>query len=296
MKISIISLISASLGICLLCYSQEQQAQEGHRLHLYLLAQYKTAEGSLNDAGQYYEQLMTKTDIPHSVYKGYTQFLILNNQYQKVIELSKKLDETFPDDPTVQMAIIEALEHTHNHKQAIERLMKLSQKNRTNQEIALRTAQAYIAQHEPENAIRTIDDFLENATQKPNLFMFHFFKAQILIQLDKKQEALAAVKQCLKAHTHFDKGWLLCAMLEEQLGNLQGAIKGFSTFLDLVGQDNAVQNHIMQLMFTQKMLAEKTNTLNVSLPCIEKAMILFEQKKPKAALEQIEECQAIPQA
>ena len=263
-----IGLVAASLGTYLTCQGQQPE-DTGRGIHCYLLAQYKTAEGSLGEAWKYYEQIMTKTDVPLAVYKGYTQFLILNNQYQKVLDLIQKLDKNFPDDPVVQMAIIESLEHTDEHKQAIERLINLSRKNQTNQEIALKTAQVYLAQHEPENAINVIDSFLENATQKPNLFIFHFFKAQILIQLNKKQEALAAVKQCIKAHAHFDKGWLLLAMLEEQLGNLQGAIKGFSTFLDLVGQDGAVQQHLTQLMFRQKMIAEKTDTLNVSLPCIE---------------------------
>ena len=211
MKILIINVLSVVLGLYLLCQGEDPE-HGGRDIHLYLLAQYKTAEGSLDDASKYYEQLMSKTDIPVAAYKGYAQFLILNNQYQKVVDLIAKLDGAFPDDSVVQLAIIEALEHTHNHKQAIERLLSLSQKNQTSQEIAFKTAQVYLAQQEPENAIRVIDAFLENASQKPNLFMFHFFKAQILIQLNKKQEALAAVKQCLKTHAHFDKGWLLCAI------------------------------------------------------------------------------------
>jgi tetratricopeptide (TPR) repeat protein len=281
--------ISIAISISLASQSTVTPDSVGRDIHLYLLAQYKTAEGALGQAATYYDLLMTDPNIPTAAYKGYTQFLILNNQYAKVLELlsKKKLDE---EDPAVQLAIIEALEHTDNHKQAIDRLLNFAHNNTTNQELILKAAQAYLARHEPENAIQTIDSYLENAPQKPNLFLFHFFKAQILIQLNKKQEALTAIKQCLKAHSHFDKGWLLCAILEEQLGNLEGAIKGFSTFLDLVGQDKGIQQHLIQLMFRQKMLAEKTTTFNISLPCLEKAMLLFEQKKPKAALEQVEEC------
>jgi tetratricopeptide (TPR) repeat protein len=282
--------VMLSLCICVPTSGSEEYANGARDIHLYFLAQYNTAGGSQGQACHYYEQLMNKPDVPLAAYKGYVEFLSLNNKYQQIIDLMPKLDASFSDDPAVQMAIMEALDQTHKHDQAVERLMSLAHKNQTSQEIALKAAQVYLAQQEPENAIRIIDTFLENAPQKPNLFMFYFFKAQILIQLDKKQEALAAVKQCLKTHTHFDKGWLLCALLEEQLGNLEGAIKGYSTFLDLVGQDKGIQQHLMQLMFRQKMLAEKTNTLNVSLPCLEKAMLLFEQKKPKAALEQVEEC------
>lgn len=276
--------------ISLSAIAKNSSKQDARDIQLYFLAQYNTAGGSLGTASNYFEQLMSKADVPLAAYKGYVQFLILNNQYQKVLDLQPKLDTSFPDDPAVQMAIIEALDHTHNHAQAIERLMTLAHKNQTSPEVVLKAAQTYMAQQEPENAVQLIDTFLENATQKPNFFMFYFFKAQILIQLDKKKEALAAVKHCLKSHSHFDKGWLMCAVLEEQLGNLEGAIKGYSTFLDLVGQDKGVQQHVLQLMFKQKMLAEKTNTLNVSLPCLEKALLLFEQKKPKAALEQVEEC------
>lgn len=289
MKIRIVAVVFAGLIIRLTSGNQLPET-EGRTLHLYLLAQYKTAEGSLEEASKYFDQLLSYTPISTAVYKGYTQFLVLNNQYQKIVELKKKLDESFSDDPTVQLAIVEALDHTHDHKEAIDRLINLSHKNPSNQEIAFKTAQVYLAQHEPENAIRVIDSFLDNAIQKPNIFIFYFFKAQILIQLNKKTAALEAIKKCLKTHSHFDKGWLLCAMLEEQAGNLEGAIKGFSTFLDLVGQDNAVQKHLMQLIFKQKMLAEKTSTLQVSAPCLQKAILLFNQKKPKAALEQLEEC------
>jgi len=280
--------ISLALGISV--QSQEPQDHDGHNLHLYFLAQYKTAEGSLREASRYFDQLISKTQPPQAAYKGYVQFLALNNQYPQILSLVKKLDETFPDDPTVQMAIVEALEHSQNQKESVERLIRLSQKNLTSQEIALKTAQVYLARQEPENAIKVLDGYLDNATQKPNLFMFHFLKTQILIQLNKKQPALDEIKKCLKAHSRFDKGWLVYAMLEEQLGNLQGAIKGFSTFLDLVGNDNTVAHHLMQLMFKQKMIEEKTNTLDVSIPCLKKALILFQQKKHKAALEQIEEC------
>lgn len=260
------------------------------RLHHYMLAQYKTAEGSLQAASNYYEQLMTHSAIPIAAYKGYTQFLLLNNQYPKIVEMIPKLDAAFADDATIQLAIVDALDHIHQHKEAVERLLMLSQKNQANQEITFKAAQVYVAQQELENAIHVIDRFLDNTAQKPNLFIFHFLKAQILLQLNKKQEALDAIKKCIKTHAHFDKGWLMYAMLEEQLGNLEGAIKGFSTFLDLVGQDNAIQTHLLSLMFKQKMIAEKTTELKVSAPCIQKAMLLFEQKQPKAALEQLEEC------
>lgn len=279
-----------NLAIFFSMYPQAPQDHDGHTLHLYFLAQYKTAEGSLREASRYFDQLISTTQPPQAAYKGYVQFLALNNQYPQILNLIKQLDTNYPDDPTVQMAIIEALEHSNNQKAAIDRLIRLSQKNTSSPEIALKTAQVYMARQEPENAIKALDNYLDNAVPKPNLFMFYFLKTQILIQLNKKQQALDEIKKCLKAHSRFDKGWLVYAMLEEQLGNLQGAIKGFTTFLDLVGNDNTVAHHLMQLMFKQKMAEEKTNTLDVSIPCLKKALILFQQKKPKAALEQIEEC------
>ena len=242
------------------------------------------------EAEEHYKAILSSSNAPIQVYKGYTNYLALSNQFQKIIDLSPQLDKNFPNDPMVQMAIASALEHTQAQEEAIKRVIKLAEQHPTNQEIVFHAAQAYVARKELENAIKVIDTFIDNSAQKPNLFMFHFFKAQIFLQIDKKAEALAAIKQSIKAHTHFEKGWLLLSLLEEQLGNIENAIKGYSTFLDLVGQDEPVQNHLMQLMFKQKMAKEKTTVVSVTSPCLKSALDLFEQKQPKAAQQQLEKC------
>lgn len=259
-------------------------------IHHYFLAQYKQFGGSLEDAEHHYQAILSKNKAPIQAYKGYAHYLALSNQFPKIIDLMPQLDKNFQYDPTVQMAIAMALERTGSQEEALKRVIILSEKHPTNQEIVLHAAQAYATRKELENAIAVLDNFIDNSPQKPNLFMFHFFKAQIYLQVDKKQEALASLKQSIKAHPHFDKGWLLCSLIEEQLGNVENAIKGYSTFLDLVGSDAAVQNHLMQLMFKQKMAKENTTVISISSPCLKKSLDLFEQKMPKQALEQLEKC------
>jgi tetratricopeptide (TPR) repeat protein len=280
----------ASIALCIATQAQQQEATDSHNLHLYFLAQYKTAEGALREASSYFDQLISKKQTPWAAYKGYVQFLALTSQYSRILNLIDKLDKMYPDDPAVQMAIVEALEQSDRQQESVDRLIRLAQKNITNQEVALKTVHAYLARQEPENAINVIDNYVDNAIHKPNLFMFYFLKTQILIQLDKKQLARDEIKKCLKAQSHFDKGWLVYAMLEEQLGNLQGAIEGFSTFLDLVGHNNAVAHHLMQLMFKQKMLEDKTDTLTMSESCFKQALLLFQQKRHREALQRVEEC------
>lgn len=259
-------------------------------IHHYFLAQYKQIGGALPEAAQHYEAILTSTKAPIQAFKGYTQYLALSNQFSKIIDLQPQLDKNFGKDPAVQMAIAMAMERTGSQDEAIARVITLAEQHPTNQEIIFHAAQAYVARKELENAIAVLDSFIDNSPQKPNLFMFHFFKAQIYLQLNKKNEALASIKKSIKIHPHFDKGWLLCSMLEEQAGNIENAIKGYSTFLDLVGSDSAIQNHLMTLMFKQKMANEKTTVVTISSPCLKQALQLFENKQPKLALDQLEKC------
>lgn len=259
-------------------------------IHQYFLAQYAEQGGKLAQAEQHYKILLTTPNHPVQAYKGYAHYLAASNQFATIIDLTPKLDKDFPKDPIVQMAIAMALERTGSQDDAIKRVITLAEYYPGNQEIVFHAAQAYVARKELENAITVIDKFIDNSVQTPNVFMFHFLKAQIYLQMNKKKEALAACEQSKKVNPHFDKAHLLCAMLEEQLGNVENAIKGYSTFLDLVGQDESIQQHVMNLMFQQKMNQEKVTVINISPPCLKKALDLFGQKQPRQALEQLDTC------
>lgn len=288
MKVSLIVIIA--LASSKICASQEIPDQTAQNIMHHMLGEYERAGANLDKASYHYSYIINAEKAPQQAFKGYVQLLSTKKQYQDIIALIPKLDAVFDHDPVVELAIIEALDNTREKKQAIERLLKVVFKYPKHQEIVFRGVQAYVALQELDNAIHAIDTYLDNPTPMPNAFMFHFLKAQILMQMGRRQEALESVKNSIKVQSHFDKSWLLQAVLEEQAGNIDNAIKGFTTYLDLVGHDPAIQNHLMQLMFSQKMIKEKDNSVIKVEPCHKKALLLYEQKQPKPALEQLEKC------
>ena len=84
-------------------------------------------------------------------------------------------------------------------------------------------------------------------------------ESQIYLQLNKKPEALAAIKQCIDAYPKFDKSWLLYAVLHEQEGKIEEAIKGYTTFLrGFSPQPNSeIERHLLMLAFRQKLQKQK---------------------------------------
>lgn len=288
MKVNLIILVA--LASCKIFASQELPDQTAYNIMHHMLGEYERAGSNLDKATYHYSHIINTANAPKQALKGYVQLLSSKKQYQEIIALVPKLDAAFDHDPIVELAIIDALEHTKEKKQAIDRLLKVVFKYPKHQEIVFRAVQAYAAMQELDNAIHTIDTYLDSPTPMPSAFMFHFLKAQILMQMGRREEALQSVKNSIKAQSHFDKSWLLHAVLEEQSGNIENAIKGFTTYLNLVGHDPAIQNHLMQLMFNQKKVQTTGKTSNFGLPCHQKAVLLHEQKQFKSALEELEKC------
>jgi len=254
-------------------------------IHNLLWAAYKSDE-----AEQYWAELLSAKNVSPQVYRGYLPFLQKNKKHHEILKLMPIVDQYFTDDPGMQMIIIEALDRTGQQKYAVQRLAALHAKVPSHPESALFLAQAHLNNRDPNNALGVINTFLANSQNKHSTFIFHFLKAQIYMQMNKKEDALEAIKSCLAAHRNFEKGWLLYALLEETLGNIEEAIKGYTTFLDITGNDRAVQNKLLQLLFKQKMLSGNTTSMNVSFPCLQKAILLFENNQPHEALKQVEEC------
>ncbi len=256
--------------------------------HRYLWANYEQFAGK-SDANDWYNELFSSKISPYG-YKGYLCFLDENHRYAEIIKLMPSVEGKFAQDSTIQRIFFDALVNTQQHKKAENLIIQLSQSFKTDPDITLRAAQAYLGRKEAKNALLTIRDFLNNTPRRPNNFIFYFLESHIHVQLDNLPQALESIGKCLEMHPHFEKGWLVSAVLHEKDGKITEAISAYKTFLDLAGSNRQIEQQIFALTMKQK--AIKDNKLQLLSPTIslDNALILFKQQRYEQALAYINRC------
>jgi tetratricopeptide (TPR) repeat protein len=257
-------------------------------LHRFMMANYQQYQGQFEKADYWYQELQ-KEPLNAGFYIGYVPFLQSSGKLKELLPLIPELDKTFKTNLEIQSTIAQALEKSGDNNAAQDRLIKLNDLNKANQELAFKVAQIYLTRQEPENALAVIHAFLNSSPRKPNNFIFYFLEAQIYLLMNKKDEAYTAIKTCLDTYPKFDKGWLLYAVMEEQAGNLAQAISGFASFLELATEkNNDVEQHLLQLAVKQR-FGDQANSTQAK-HSINKALALFEQREYRKALAELDCC------
>lgn len=255
----------------------------------YFQAVFDMEEGKINEAQEKFNEL-NATSASTVIQPGHIRFLRKTKQFNKILQQPQILAKESADDPDVQIITIEALINTNKQQQAIQKMVEAIDKFPDNQQLAMIAVQWYLSNRNPTNALIVIDRYLSNAASKPNNYQFLFIKANILALQNQIGQARDAAKECLAANRNFERCWLLYAQIEEQLGNLDQAIKGYKTFLDLVGREAGVQNHLLDLLYKQKMIKEHKTIQSIPMTYLQKGLLLLEQNQPAEALTMIEEC------
>jgi len=273
----------------LLLFACTLSADDTTTFHRYFLANYNHFSGNIPRAQDWYTKLFSSNNSIYT-YKGYLSFLADTKQFKHIVELMPTLEKKFALDPDIQLIFANALEKTNQIKQADNHIIMLSQTFKTHSEIVLRATQTYMRRKEPENALLTINAFLNNTPRRPNNFVFYFLKTQIYMQLNQYNSALESIHKCLEMHPHFDKGWLLCASLCEKEGKIKEALSGYATFLELSGGNKEIEKHLVTLMLKYKAIEDNKQILLSHTISIDNALILMQQQRYPQALTHINSC------
>lgn len=258
-------------------------------LHEYIWANYQQFAGDLEVAGKRYHELFTTHKAPIYCYKGYIHYLEKIGKFKEIIALASTINDTFKQDPDLQLILINALKKDNQKTDAIKQLVRAYETFPLHTHVVFETASMYIEQKELTNALHVIDKLLNNVSSQSNFFIFHFMKAQLYVHLNQLDKALESVKKSLDMHDAFDQGWLMRATIEEELGQLNNAIAGYSNFLKLTRQPNQqVAQHLMQLSLKQKTLQANAPAAEPNQSSLEKATLLYQQKNYAHALDAIE--------
>ena len=285
-----ITLLCFSISIVSSLFIRADQA-DAQAITSYIMANYCQFGNQKEKADLWYKRLAEHTNSRY-IYKGHIPLLYAQNKNHEIVKLIDELDSFFADDKDIQLIFAQALEKTGNHTASFQRLIKLNKQFPTNQEIAFKLVQLHTNKKEYEPALACIDHVLNNAPRRSNDFIFYFLKAQILVQNNKIEDALSSINTCIETYPEFDKGWLLYAVIQEQKGVLQEAIKGYSHFLEASSEKHKdIEQHLLSLAFKQRM-AQSNQKVNLASnkQCIESALLFFEKRKYNKALDHLNQC------
>lgn len=274
--------------LCIASACHTNQHDEETRLHLYWWANYLQFSNNTKETAHWYKQVVS---LPGSLYcyEGLVHFLFSQKQFETIVSLIPKLDELFEKKVDMQKYFAVALYFTGKETAAMDRLVKLNKQVPQNADIAHITAQILIHNKELEQALSVLDSALQGTIRRPTDFMFYYLKAQVYVSLSKHEEAIENLKQCVGLQSRFDKGWLLLALLQEQIGNIEEAMHGYTLFLHLSPEKNKqIQDHVAGLALHKKLYAQRTPQTKQS--CYQKALTLRDTHQYSAAASLLQSC------
>lgn len=266
--------------------------QTSQNLHCYMLANYFQYGNDLDNAEYWYAQIQPDQSQTY-IYGGFIPLLASKHMYSQIVSLIPQLDAQYKNNMEIQLIFALALEQTGKTTEARKRLIGLNEQNKAHQELAFKVVQLYLANAEPENAIKVIDNLLNTSAKKMNNFIFYFLKAQIFLQLHKKNDALASLKQCIELYPKFDKSWLLYAALQEQEGKLEEAVRGYTNFLENTTESHKeIEAHLINLTFAQKI--SQKNNLTLHADYLAQALALLEKREYDKAMKLTQKLFEVP--
>ncbi|KKP36174.1 MAG: Tetratricopeptide repeat domain protein [candidate division TM6 bacterium GW2011_GWF2_32_72] len=283
--LTLLLIVTASLAI-------SETSKESENLHRQIMANYFHLDEKYQQASQLFMKNL-ENNAPKEAYKDYTIHLFELGQYPAILKIKEYLKDTFDNDETIQLIFAQSLEATGKKEEAAKAYIDLAKKFKTNPEITQQAAQSLANQGKLNEALAVIDLYTQNTPHKRSHFVFEFLKSNIYLNQGKKELALDSVKKSLEIAPKFGQGWLFLAMLQEQSGQIEDAIKGYTNFLELNGSNSQIELQVANLLFKQGekeqaqkfLLKSQANNPQIQMIKVQK---LYEEKKYEQALQEIE--------
>jgi len=263
---------------------------------LCLKAGYDEARGKVKEALVTNEKLLNQTKNPYAS-EGSIRLLYEIGQLEKIASMyekkEKELNTAFKDNLEMQLIFAQSLLACDKDSKAEALFLNLSKTYPNNDQVAYYTAVTYMKQNQTKKALSYTQKCIENKNLKGRHFLFHFLKSKIFLQNNQLKEALAEINKSLELFPVFDKALLLKAILQQQRGQIDEAIKEYKHFLNLVGTDEFVEKQLIQLLFTEKRYDEAFEYLQKAKQdsaeyYFDMALVAFKNNKNSIALENIE--------
>lgn len=265
---------------------------------LYMQANFFHSQGNTQKTMQTYKQLF-KLKPPIFVFEGYFKFLFDLGNILKIIEIYQKNEERFnkyfSKNLDFNLLIAQAFLMTNQDEKSEQIFVQLEKDFPDNEQVAYYYAVSLIKNSQLTKCLEHLEDCLKQPAFKPKYFLFHFLRSKVYMQMNNLELAMREIEKSLELFPNFDKALLLKAMLQEQFGLINEAIKGYQHILNLVGHDEMIEKQVIQLLFSQNRLPEAMQYIkklkgNSPEYFFDLALIEFNAGNYKKALSEINSC------
>jgi len=200
-----------------------------HAITQYFWAHYQHLKKNSEEAEFWFARFFEK-QVPFSAYEGYIQFLFSTKKFPLIYSMKDFILSNLSSNPSVILILADVLTLYKEEVALNSTILQLQQKHPNNINLTLRAVTILLEQKDFETAIARIDALLNKTSRNQNVFLFHFMKAQIYLQLDRLEDAIFSTKKSTEFFPYFDKAWLVLGILYEQLGAISDAIMSYKQY------------------------------------------------------------------
>ncbi|NDD54204.1 hypothetical protein EBZ39_10075 [bacterium] len=271
-------------------------ANTAHDYYAYLKASYQHLRGNAQEALKIYQDLLSYDPSPHA-HAGYLQLMSDIGQHKPLLEHyerhADKLKEALKSNTPVQLAIAQAYLTQGDTAKAEEVFVNLADTNPDNEHVAYYATLAYLKTGQLDKAHEFIKKCLAKPSLKPKHFLFLFLQGKVQFQQQDLEGARASLQKCLELSPKFAQAQLFQAIVQEQLGRANDALKGYERFLALGQRDLAIEKHVISLLFNQgnyPRAIKYLERINAQTPdyFYDLALLHFQNKQPQKALKLVD--------
>jgi tetratricopeptide (TPR) repeat protein len=223
--------------------------------NLVLKAGYYANDGKTRKALSTFDEIFAQKPSLY-VYELYFKLLFDIGETQKIVDIYKKKEVDFTKNFTANLdfwlVVAQSLLITNQDEKAEKIFVRLAKNFPDNEQVAYNYAMSMLKNNQPDKAIDYLKECIEKPLFKQRHFLFYFLRSKAYLQKNKLDPALKDIEKSLELVPQFDRGLLIKAMLLQQQGKVNEAVKGYKQFLSIVGRDEMVEKQIIQLLFLQK--------------------------------------------
>lgn len=224
------------------------QGDDQKKYYNYASGSYKHKINKIDDAQKYFDNFFQNNTDPNIVAcREYLIFLFDTKQFAKFEMFLKKHENKLKDDQQIQIYHAKILKNLGAKKESHNILDRLSQEKDAKLEVIYEIILNFLEKKDFKSIIDLLEKtFQENINASCN-YIFNLILGKSYVYTGNLEKAKSYIEKALNLYPESNEGWLMLALINNELNNINDAIYGYQRFLDIVGTNKLAEDQILKL-------------------------------------------------